>query len=78
MLLHIPPAMIVLLNGIFEVVMGTLLAMGLWVRITAFLLAAHLALVTLDIGLTAIGMRDFSLTLSTLALSFLSEPNKQE
>ena len=31
-LLHIPPAMIVLLNGAFEVVAGSLLALNIWTR----------------------------------------------
>lgn len=73
MLLHIPPAMIVLLNGTFEVIAGGLLAMGIFVRPISFLLTAHLALVTFDIGLTAIGMRDLSITISTLALGLLSK-----
>lgn len=72
-LAHMPPAMIVLGNGLFEVVMGALLALGLWVRPVAFVLAAHMALVTFDIGLTAIGMRDLTIAFSTLALAFLSE-----
>lgn len=73
-LLHIPPAMIVLLNGLLEVVLGALLAMNLCVRIVAAILAAHLALITLEIGMTAIGVRDFGLTIATLALAFLAPP----
>lgn len=73
-LLHLPPAMIVLLNGSFEVICGVLLAVGLFVRPVAFILALHLALITYDIGLTAIGVRDFGLTMATLALAFLSTP----
>lgn len=72
-LLHMPPAMIVLLNGLFEVVLGAALALNLFVRPVAFLLFLHLTLVTYDIGLTAIGMRDFALTLVTLSLALLSK-----
>lgn len=71
-LLHMPPAMIVLANGLFEVVCGALLATGLWVRFVAPILAIHLAVITLDIGLTAIGVRDFGLTLATIALALLA------
>ena len=71
--LHLPPAFIVLGNGLFEVVFGALLAMGLWVRFVAMLLALHLALITFDIGITAIGVRDFGLTLATVALALLGK-----
>jgi uncharacterized membrane protein YphA (DoxX/SURF4 family) len=69
--LHIPPAFIVLLNGAFEVVAGFLLAAGILVRPVAVLLALHLALITLEIGATAIGVRDFGLTCATAALALL-------
>ena len=70
-LIHLPPAMIVLLNGLVEVVGGALLATGILVRPTALVLGAHLALITFDIGLTPIGVRDFALTTATLALVLL-------
>lgn len=71
--IHLPPAMIVLANGLFEVVLGTLLALGLWTRAAALILGLHLGLITFDIGLTAIGVRDFGLTLASVALALLSE-----
>lgn len=70
-LFHIPPAMIVLANGALEVIGGTLLAFGIWVRPVAILLSIHLAVITIEIGVTAIGVRDFGLTCATLALAFL-------
>ncbi len=70
-LLHIPPAFIVLLNGAFEVVAGSLLALNIMTRWVALALAAHLALITIEIGATAIGVRDFGLTIATLALALL-------
>lgn len=70
-ILHIPPAFIVLANGAFEVVAGTLLAAGVLVRPVAFLLAVHLIFITIELGLTAIGVRDFGLTMATLALGLL-------
>lgn len=60
---------IVLLNGGFEVLLGGMLAIGIAVRWVAFALALHMLLIVIDIGLTAIGMRDLALALSTLALS---------
>ncbi|MCA9364033.1 DoxX family protein [Candidatus Kaiserbacteria bacterium] len=72
-LFHLPPAMIVLANGIFEVVAGALLAMNVWVRPIAFVLAVHFAIITVDIGPDAVGVRDFGLTLATLALALLNK-----
>ena len=71
-LIPIPPAMIVLLNGLLEVILGTLLAANILVRPIALLLTLHLALITFEIGATAIGVRDLGLTLATLALFFLT------
>ncbi|HWO07401.1 MAG TPA: DoxX family protein [Candidatus Paceibacterota bacterium] len=70
-LVGLPPALIVLLNGAFEVVAGALIALNLFTRWAALLLALHLAVITFDIGLNAIGVRDFGLTMATLALVFL-------
>ncbi len=77
-LLHLPPAMIVLGNGLFEVVLGALLGMGLWTRFVALLLTLHLALITIEIGPTAIGVRDFGLTLATAALALLGKGEDTE
>ena len=71
-LLHIPPAMIVLANGLFEVIAGALLALNIWTRWVALVLALHLLVITIEIGATAIGVRDFGLTAATFALSLLS------
>lgn len=68
---HLPPAMIVLGNGLFEAVLGALLGMGLWVRPVALLLAFHMAAIVFELGLTPIGVRDFGLTLATIAVALL-------
>jgi len=77
-LLHLPPAFIVLGNGLFEVVFGAFLALGLWTRFVALLLTLHLALITFDIGLTATGVRDFGLTLATAALALMGKGEDEE
>lgn len=71
--IHLPPAMIVLANGAFEVVCGALLIMGFFVRYIAFLLAVHLAIIAYSLGLTPIGARDFGLAIATLALGLLDK-----
>jgi uncharacterized membrane protein YphA (DoxX/SURF4 family) len=70
--LHIPPAMIVLLNGAFEVIAGTLIAINVLTAPAALLLALHLAVIVFDIGFSAIGVRDFGLMAATFALGALS------
>jgi uncharacterized membrane protein YphA (DoxX/SURF4 family) len=61
---------VVLLNGLFETVLGALLAIGFYTRLAAFLLALHLLLVAYEIGYNDIGVRDFALAIATLSLAF--------
>lgn len=61
--------MIVLLNGGFEIVGGILLALGLYVRLAAVLLGAHLAVLVYEIGANDIGLRDFGLMAACFALA---------
>lgn len=62
---------IVLLNGVFELVFAALLALGLFVWPVSIILATHLAVITFTMGYTPTGVRDFGLTLATLAHGFL-------
>lgn len=71
-LLNIPPAMIVLANGLLEVVLGSLLALNLFVRPVAIILGVHLFIITIEIGATAVGIRDLGLTCATFALALLA------
>ncbi len=77
-LVHLPPAMIVLANGIFEVILGSLLAMGFYVRIIAFILALHLVVITFDLGFVATGVRDFGLVIASFALALIYNPQNKE
>jgi uncharacterized membrane protein YphA (DoxX/SURF4 family) len=70
-LLRIPPAMIVMANGTFEIILGSLLAMGFFVRIISFVLALHLLPIALEFGFVATGVRDIGLALASFALSFI-------
>lgn len=63
---------IVMMNGIFEVVLGSLLALGLWTRPVALVLAIHLFVISLGFGFTPTGIRDFGLSFATLSLFFLA------
>ncbi len=59
---------IVLLNGIFEVVLGIFLAAGFYTRLAALLLSLHLLLIAFEIGYNDIGMRDLVLAIATSSL----------
>ena len=60
----------VILNGIFEVVMASMLALGIRIRIVAALLFLHLIVIIGDVGINPIGVRDVGLTLGLLAIVF--------
>ena len=62
-------------NGAFEVIFGIALLLGFMTRIVSLLLALHMFHILLTVGFTAIGVRDFGLAVSTLAL-FLLGPHK--
>lgn len=66
---------LVLFNGIFEIIFGTLLLIGLFVRPVALILAVHLLSITLNLGYNDIAVRDFGLTLITIAV-FLGGADK--
>jgi uncharacterized membrane protein YphA (DoxX/SURF4 family) len=62
---------LVLLNGVFEVVAGAMLAFGLLTRYVALLLGIHLFVIGGSMGFSAIGVRDIGLSIATLTLFFL-------
>ena len=73
--LGIPDTTIVLLNGAFETILGAALLAGYFTRIAALLLSLHLFFIAYEIGYNDIGVRDFALALSTLALAMM-EPDQ--
>lgn len=61
---------LILLNGGFEIVLGLALAAGFYTRWAALFLSLHLFFIAYEIGYNDIGVRDFSLAISTLAVFF--------
>ncbi|HYD03810.1 MAG TPA: DoxX family protein [Alphaproteobacteria bacterium] len=59
----------VFLNAIFELICAILLALGIYPRIVALLLALHLFGITYTIGFNQTGARDFGLACATLAIA---------
>ena len=66
---------IMLLNGIFEIVLGTLLIIGLFTRVVAFILFLHILLIMFSLGYNDVAIRDFGLAFATLAV-FLNGADK--
>ena len=63
------------LNGIFELILGAFLILGLFTRITALVLGINLIGIILGLGYNDVAVRDFGLMLVTLAI-FLGGKDK--
>ena len=59
----------VIINGIFEVVMASLLAFGFKTRIVGALLFLHMFVIVFDVGLSAVGVRDIGLMFGLLSVA---------
>lgn len=70
-LIRLPPAMIVMGNGAFEVVLGSCIALGIFVRLSAFILSLHLIPIMLDFGATATAVRDFGIIIASTSLALI-------
>lgn len=62
------------INGIFEVIAGTMLLCGLYTRIVSALLGLHLFGIVISLGMNATAVRDFGLVVG-LASIFLTGPD---
>jgi len=60
---------VVILNGIFEIVLGILLITGLFTRVVAFILSLHTLSIMFSLGYNDIAVRDFGIALATLAVA---------
>lgn len=56
------------LNGVFEVISGILLMLGVFTRVVSGLLALHLIGIVFTVGLTATGVRDFGLAVGLVSV----------
>lgn len=66
---------LILINGVFEIIASILLIIGFKTRIVAILLALHLALITFEVGWSQTGIRDFGLTIATIAIALQGPDN---
>ncbi|MEX0916790.1 MAG: DoxX family membrane protein [Candidatus Spechtbacterales bacterium] len=59
---------IVQLNAVFELVLSVALIAGVYTRWAGLLATLHIAQITVMLGYNAIGVRDFGLTMASLAV----------
>ena len=59
---------LVLINGWFEIILGSLLLLGIFTKVAAGLLALHMLHVTFTVGYNGIGVRDFGLSMGAIAV----------
>lgn len=65
---------IIYLNGIFEIIMGTLLALNFYRRVVATVLGLHLLHISLLMNFGPLMVRDLGLTVATLYLAMKKTP----
>ncbi|XKT75199.1 MAG: DoxX family membrane protein [Patescibacteria group bacterium UBA2103] len=66
----ISPELIVLLNGGVEIVLGAFILFGIFLRVSAAIVALHLFGIAFSLGNTPSGIRDVGLAFMALALVF--------
>lgn len=66
---HLSAKVLVLFNGLFEIVTGILLAYGLFVRPIASLLFLHMCSIVMTVGLSPIGVRDIGVASGLLSIA---------
>ena len=67
--------LLIMINGIFEVVFGGLLLMGLFTRFSALILSLHMLVIAIGLGYNDIAIRDVGLALAAFAV-FLNGKDK--
>ncbi len=68
-MLSLTPERVVFFNGIFEIIAGALLLLGVYTRIVAAVLFLHMVVLVIEIGHSPTGLRDFGLATGFLALA---------
>ena len=67
-MLSLSATTLVHINGVFEIVFGIALLLGFYTRFAALMLALHLLDITYIVGYSSIGVRDFGLSIATIAI----------
>lgn len=56
-------------NGAFEIILGLMLLLGIYVRWVALILAVHLLSISITLGTSPSAIRDWGLTFATFAIA---------
>ena len=59
---------LIVLNGIFEIVFGLLLLIGLFTKFSSAILTIHLMTITMSLGYNDVAVRDFGLMIATMVI----------
>lgn len=73
-LTSLSPTTLVYMNGVLEIVLATLLLLGLFTRVASFLITLHLIQITTIVGYGAVGARDLALAFAAASI-FLRGPD---
>ncbi len=66
---HVGAQTWVLINGSAEIALGTLLFLGVFVRVAALIMGLHLVMIAYSLGYTAVAVRDWGLAFALLGLA---------
>jgi len=66
---------LIIINGIFELILGSLLLVGLFTRVVAFIFALHLITIIIQLGYGPVAVRDVGLLFGAIAV-FLRGPDR--
>ena len=61
---------LILINGVFEIIFGLLLLIGLFTRFSSLILVIHLLGIIFSLGYNDVAVRDFGLMIATLSIFF--------
>ncbi|MGV8141380.1 MAG: hypothetical protein ACP5OA_04745, partial [Candidatus Woesearchaeota archaeon] len=56
-------------NVLFEIILGVMLLLGVFTRISALLLGLHLVMISISLGYGATAIRDWGLSIATLSIA---------
>jgi len=65
---------VIFINGVAEIILGTLLGIGLFTRISALLLSIHLLIIVFSLGYNDIAIRDLGLVAGAFSV-FIHGPD---
>jgi uncharacterized membrane protein YphA (DoxX/SURF4 family) len=62
------PHLLIIGNGVFETLLGSLLLLGVFTRIASLLMGIHLAAIAFSLGYNDIAVRDIGISLATFSV----------